>query len=73
MGWEVIVLGKLKDMKCAVMESRDENSAVKLQKLHGQEGRMGIWKSCNGKNKPQWQNEADSRRSTEIQDGHLRM
>lgn len=30
MGWEVVVLGKLKDMKCAVMESRDEHSAVKL-------------------------------------------
>lgn len=31
MGWDVLVLGKLKDVKCAVMESRDEHSAVKLR------------------------------------------
>lgn len=63
MGWEGVVLGKLKDMRCAVMETRDEHSAVKLYKLRGQQGRMGIQKSCNGKSKPQWPNEADSRRS----------
>lgn len=41
MGWEGVVLGKLKDMRCAVMETRDEHSAVKLYKPTWAAGKDG--------------------------------